>query len=331
MGKRICLLLSVFVLIVSIGTYGLIQIEGWKTLDALYFTIITLTTIGYGEIHPLSDQGRIFTLFIVFLGVGNTAYIFSLIFQYILEMKFLNKYGIKKMEKKLKMIHDHTIICGFGNMGEMISDQLANQEKGFVIIDKDPTKANSFKEKGYLFLTGNASDDDALKKAGIERAKTLVCVVTNDAENVFITLTARTLNKDIKIITRVFDESTRPKLIKAGANKVISPYTQASHKITQSIINPAIDDFLEFVSNDDKIEYQLADIFISQNMSCADKKLNEIQIKENGLVIVGIKKKNGKMILAPESDEKISHGDRILAIGKPENFSEIIGNLTRPE
>ena len=328
MGKKIFILLITLTLISIFGTMGIVYIEGWPILDAFYFTIITLTTIGYGEIHPLSDAGRIFNLLIIVLGVGNTAYILSLVFQYVLELRFFDQLGRRKMENELGQINDHTIVCGYGNMGELITNELAKRKKSFVIIDKDTNRASTFKEKGYLYLIGNASDDEILKLAGIEKAKTLVCVVTNDAENVFITLSARTLNKDIEIISRLFDETTRPKLLKAGANKIISPYTQASHKIVQTIINPAIDDFLEFVSDENEIDYQLADIYISQDMSCVDKKLNEIKLKEQGFVIVGIKRQDGNMVFAPSKEEQILQGDRILAIGKPENFSEIIGNLT---
>lgn len=331
MGRKIAILLFTLTLLAVLGTMGIVYIEGWPVLDAFYFTVITLTTIGYGEIHPLSDSGRLFTLIIIMLGVGNTAYILSLVFQYVLELRFFDQLGRRKMEKELGQINNHTIVCGYGAMGELIATELAKRGKDFVIIDKETDMVPTFKEKGFLYLVGNASDDEILKLAGIEKASTLVCVVTSDAENVFITLSARTLNKDINIISRVFDEGTRPKLLKAGANKIISPYTHASHKIIQTIINPAVDDFLEFVSDENEIDYQLADIYISKDMSCADKTLSQIKLKEQGFVIVGIKRQTGDMVFAPSKDEKILQGDRLLAIGKPENFSEIISNLTSSE
>lgn len=245
-----------------------------------------------------------------------------------LEVKLNDLYRRRKMVRQLSKIQKHTIICGFGKMGQQIAFELHKKKQEFVVIDNDPTKTKELESLGYLYFIGTASDDDILTKAGIYQAKTLVTVVNSDSENVFITLTARSMNKDLHIISRISNESTRPKLVKAGANKIVSPYAQASVKISQSILNPAIDDFLEIITDDQTIELQMADILVNEQALLLNKKLEETHFKEKGMIIVGIWKSNGRIVYAPGKDELIESGDRLIAIGSGQGFCNHITELT---
>ncbi|MBT3982300.1 MAG: potassium channel protein [Bacteriovoracaceae bacterium] len=330
MGPKGILKLSFsFLLLLLFGSYTYHYLEGWGLLDSLYMTFITLSTVGYGEVHELSDSGRIFTMFLILGGVGHMAYFMAVIFHLIIDMRFNTFFRRDKMSKSIEKLKGHTIICGYGQMGKLISEEMIKNHHPFVIIDSNSELEEELKKAGVYYVIGNGSDDSILETAGIDRAASLVTTVTNDSENVFITLTAKTLNKDIRIISRVFDDSTIPKLKKAGAFKIISPYAQASQKMAQSIINPAVDDFLEVISNEGRTEYRIADIIVKDKMQCAGKALKDIKLKEQGVIIVGIRRENGERIFAPHKDVTIELGDQLIAMGSGANFTELISSMTQ--
>ncbi len=316
---------------IASGAIGYHFIEGWTWFESLYMTAITLSTIGYSEVHPLSDWGRFFTLFLIISGVGSFAYIMGQIVQFTLDLKFNQIYRRKKMSEKIAKLGHHTIICGFGKMGRTMAEEIQKKGRPFVIIEKEKSYEPQLQEANIPYIIGDASDNKNLLFAGIEKAKSLVSVVTTDAENVFITLTARSLNKELFIISRVFDEATTPKLIVAGANKVVSPYTQAAFKMAQTILNPAVDDFIEILHDDKNLEFQMADFLVEKDMTCAGKSLNEIKLKEKGVMIISIQKKEGKIIFAPHKSQILETGDRLMAIGSGNKLESQLQNLLSKE
>lgn len=326
--KRFLQFFITLLLITGIGTWGYMSLEGWRFLDSLYMAVITLTTIGFGEVHPLSDKGRIFTLGLIIVGVGNMAYFLSSLFQLFFEWQANNFFGRRRMEKAMSKMKCHAIICGHGKMGAQICKYLHREKHPFIVIERRTEETEVFEELGYPYLIGNATDDEILLKAGIERANFLVTVVTTDPENVFITLTAKSLNHDLKIISRVFDDSTRPKLLKAGANKIICPYATASSKMAQSILRPATDDFMDFLLEDENEDWQMGEIHVRPEMNMADATLEDIKLKERGVMIVGIRKKGGRMIFAPKKKEKIEPGDRVIAVGMQKEIGHLVDTLT---
>lgn len=317
-----------FSLLILVGSFGYILIESWSWLDSIYMTFITLSTVGFGEVHPMSDLGRIFTILLILGGVGHMAYFLALIFKFIIDMQFKELFGGEKMIKEISKLKKHTIICGYGQMGKLIAKQMKAHNKPYIIVESDAELAETLKNNERYFIIGNGSDDSVLNDAGISHASELVTTVTTDAENVFITLTAKSLNKNIRVISRVFDDSTIPKLVKAGADKIVSPYTQASLKIAQSIINPAVDDFLEIAGDKGTTEYQIADILVEEKMFCSGKALKDIKLKEQGVLVVGIKRHNGDKVFAPHKDEIIKLGDQLIVIGSDQNFSHLISTMT---
>ncbi len=317
-------LVSGLMLICLTGVFGYMVLEGWSFFDSLYMTVITLTTTGFKEVYPLTFKGKLFTTFLLLLGFGMVAYTLSALMKHIVEVQFSHVLGRRLMDKRIGKLNGHTVICGFGKIGSTIANQLHQNKQDFVVIEKSPHLIEQLKEAGYNFLGGDATDDDILKRSGVDKAKCLVSVVTSDAENVFITLSARAFNKDLHIIARMYDESAKAKLQIAGANKVISPYTLTSVKITQSIINPAVGDFLEIISEDEAIDFQLADIAITEKAKCVDQTLLSSELRKFGIIVVGIRKKDNQLIFAPSPHEKIELGDRLIALGSGQDLSAVL-------
>ncbi len=310
--------------IVGIGAYGYYSIENWPLLDSLYMAIITLTTTGYGEVHRLSDEGRWFTMIYLVVGLATYALIIGMIVKEIVEIEFNQFFRRSRMNREIEKITDHVIVCGFGKMGKSICQQLSAEKKKFVVIEQDKSKESELKESGYLYLISDATYDDVLEKAQIKKAKHLITAVSSDSENVFITLSARFLNKDVFIISRAYNDSSIEKLNKAGTNKVISPYSLMSTKVTQTIINPAVNDFLEIISEDRTIDFQLAEINVNEKSKCINKSLAETDFKDNGIMIVGVKKQSGETIFVPKSDLNIENGDRLIALGNAKDFTNFL-------
>lgn len=312
--------ISIFVLalLVSLGVAGYMGIEGWRFLDALYMTVITLGTVGFKEVHELSDNGKVFTMLLIVFGVSVLGYIVGSLAQIMFEGQFQRIIGRKKVEKKVDALQDHYIICGYGRMGSLICREFAAKPIPFVVVEKNNEIIEKLKEEGYLFLYGNATDDETLLKAGIKRAKGLISVVTSDTENVYITLTARGLNPDLYILARSGEEGSDIKLKRAGANKVVSPYLIGGGRMAQAILRPNVVDFIEIATGREHLELQMEEITIPPDSSFVGENLVSSGFrKETGVIIIGIKKATGKMVFNPSSHAKIEAHDTLIVLGEP--------------
>jgi voltage-gated potassium channel len=308
----------VLALLVSIGTAGYSTIEGWRLLDALYMTVITLGTVGFREVHELSDVGKIFTMVLIFFGVSVLGYIVGSLAQLMFEGQLQRIIGRKKVEKKIDGLSGHYIICGFGRIGALICKEFAAKPLPFVVVENNPQVVEKLAQDSYLFLKGNATDDETLLKAGIKRAKGLISVVTSDTENVYITLTARGLNPDLYILARSGEEGSEIKLKRAGANKVVSPYLIGGSRMAQAILRPNVMDFIEIATGREHLELQMEEIvipptscFIGENLASSGFR------RETGVIIVGIKKPTGKMVFNPESHTHMEAHDTLIVLGEP--------------
>ena len=312
--------ICVLMLLLTFGTLGYIAIEGWDTLDALYMTVITLGTVGFREVHDLSSAGKIFTMTLIFFGVGVIGYIVGSLAQIMFEGQFQRIIGRKKVEKAIAALEGHYIICGFGRIGSLICKEFSAKPLPFVIVEKDVTMIEQMEQDGnpYLFLRGDATADDVLLRAGIRKAKGLISVVTSDTENVYITLTARGLNPDLFILARAGEEGSELKLKRAGANKVVSPYLIGGSRMAQAILRPTVVDFIEIATGREHMELQMEEILIPSGSGFAGETLASSGFrKETGVIIVGVKKQNGKMVFNPESHTKIEAHDTLIVLGEP--------------
>jgi voltage-gated potassium channel len=316
----------VLLVIVSVGTVGYTVIEGWRILDSLYMTIITLATVGFREIQPLSDAGKIFTMLLVIFGVGVIGYIVGSLAQIMFEGQFQRIVGRKKVEKKIEALRDHFIVCGFGRIGTLICREFAAKPLPFVVIEKNLEVLPKLEEDRYLYIQGDATDDETLLKAGIKKAKGLISVVASDTENVYITLTARGLNPDLYILARAGEEGSEIKLKRAGASKVVSPYLIGGSRMAQAILRPNVVDFIEIATGREHMELQMEEMLIPPDSGFVGHNLISAGFrKETGAMIVGIKKADGTMVFNPESHTRIGAYDTLIVLGEPLAISKLEG------
>jgi voltage-gated potassium channel len=318
---RFILDLFIFSLILIGGCVGFIVIEGWDVLEALYMTVITLTTVGFQEVHPLSRAGKIFTMFLIVSGVGFILYFLSSTTGMMIEGSLKDVFGRRKLEKKISHIEGHYIVCGFGRIGRTVSQLLKEKPIEVVMIERNPDCIPIFQEKNLLYVSGEATSEDVLLKAGILKAKGLVAAASSDADNVYITLTARGLNPGLFILARAAEESSIVKLTRAGADKVVSPYDIGARSMANSILRPTVIDFIELAMHNRSLDLQIEELIVGEKSEIKDLTLMESAIrKEFDLIVVAIKKGSGEMIFNPSSQAKIQVGDILVVLGDRENL-----------
>ncbi len=310
--------IAVLAMLVTAGVTGYMTIEGWRFIDALYMTIITLGTVGFREVHELSDVGKLFTMLLIVFGVSVLGYILGSLAQIMFEGQFQRIIGRKKVEKRIESLQDHYIICGFGRIGALICKEFAAKPIPFLVIEKHPEAHDKLHHEEYLHIRGDATEDETLLRAGIKRAKGLISVVTSDTENVYITLTARGLNPDLFILARSGEEGSEIKLQRAGANKVISPYVIGGNRMAQAILRPNVVDFIEIATGHEHLELQMEEIAIPGDSGFVGENLVSSGFrKETGVIIIGIKKASGKMVFNPNPHSKIEAHDTLIVLGEP--------------
>lgn len=320
-GYKKHLRLALFLLfsVIGFGVLGFMVLERWNFLDALYMTILTVSTVGYQEVFPLSSQGKIFAVFLIITGVGSAGFAIRTAGHIMLENRLSAVFG-RRVMKSIQKLRDHYIICGFGRMGRVICQELQEMGYPYVVVDNGADAIEELERLGYLYIRGDATADDVLVDAGIERAKGVVCVVTNDSENVFITLTARGLNPRLNIVSRAASPESVQKLIRAGANRVVSPYYLGGFRIAQSLLSPTVLDFLETIVHDKDMELRLdeAEIALGSPLDGVNVASSGLR-KDLNLIILAIKGATGAMAFNPSFETEIKAGDTLVVLGhRPE-------------
>ncbi len=307
--------------IVVIGTVLYMIIEGFGFIDALYMTIITISTTGFKEVKTLSDSGRLLTISLILSGVLTIAYTGGRAAQLIIETQIFRR---RRMSKQLGQLKEHYIVCGYGRMGREVCESLSENDVPFLVIENEASKIEELIEKNMLFIHGDAANDEVLEEAGIKLAKGLAAVVRSDAENVFITLSAKELNKNLYIVSRAIEEGAESKLKRAGAHRVIKPYELGGKRLVQLLLRPGVIDFIEGVAKRKGVNIHLEEISIKNQCVLVGKTLAESPLrKELNIMVVGISKVNGKFIYNPRSTELIEIGDKLIAIGESENLTKL--------
>ena len=317
---------SIFLLtaIIAFGTFGYYLFEHMPLFEAFYMTIITISTVGFSEIRPLTMVGRSITLVIIVLGISVGTYTIGIIVRWFVEGELAKIFGRRKLQKQIADLKNHFIICGFGRIGRIICQELYEDNIDFVVIEQDSSAIEGIVAEKYLFLEMDATSEEALMAAGILRAKGLVTAVNSDANNVFITLTAKGLQPDILVLARASEEKNEAKLKKAGATKVVSPYMIGARRMAHVLKRPTVVDFIDIATMGNQLGLIMEEALIDSNSRFIGKNLIDSRLRHDfGVIIVAIKKLSGEMIFNPMPSETLEAGDVIVLIGKKDNLKRM--------
>jgi len=323
--KKIIVGIFILIIILIYGTSGYMFLEDMSLTDSIYMTVISITTVGFSEVRPLSPAGKYFTVVLIFGGVGFFLYMVSLITEAMLAGGLHTFLGRKNMEKKLNVMKDHYIVCGFGRIGKVISKILHENNRPFMIIENNPEEIAAIKELGYLVLEGDSTNDDMLNKAHIMDAKSLIAVTSSDADNVYIILSARGLKSEIYILARSSGKKgAETKLLRAGANKVFSPYEIGARRMAQSLLRPTVIDFIDLTVHEGELGLRLEELQVSDEATFANKTLMDSGIRsEHDLIVVAIKRLKGEMLFNPNPNTEILPGDILVVLGEHVNIQAL--------
>lgn len=315
-----CTLLMVILLA---GTVGFMLIEGWSLFQALYTTTLVVSTLGFSDLRPLDARGQLLTIGLIAGGVGTLYYLVGVFAQAVIENQL--DWGKRHMmDQQVARLKNHFIVCGFGRVGQHTCQQLALENHSFVVIDLNSTRLEAVQAAGYLYIAGDASDDEVLKRAGIERARALLTAVQSDAGNVYITLSARALNPKLFIVARAATDEAEHKLKIAGANRVISPYILGGRGMASMALRPAVMDFIDVLVHSDDLAMWLEELPIGADSPFNGLSLDEIQLHERiGITILAVRRADGHMLVNPPSTYALNQDDTLIVLGRRSDIERI--------
>ena len=308
---------------VAIGTLGFHLLEGWSLSDSLYATLQTVTTVGYGDVTPKTTAGRIFASIYMFVGVGTVLYVLTSTAQTIVQSERLAAFGERRRQREMSKLHDHFIICGAGRVGSRIISAMESAHVHFIAIESDAPRVAELIERNVHVLVRDATLEETLRDAGVERARGLAACLPDDADNVYVVLIARGLNPNLHIVARAVEEQAEEKLIRAGANRVVAPTIIGSHRMAQALMKPAVADFMDSIAAEN-LDLGFEQLEIARGSTYAGRKLRFTNIRsELDVVIVAMQHRGGEMIFNPPGDAILEAGDLLIAIGKAESLAEL--------
>src|ERR1044072_7300439 len=307
------------------GTVGFRLVEGWSFTDSFYVTVQTLTTVGYGDVPPRTLAGRGFAIVVMLIGVGGVALAASTIVQSVVQSELISTFGQRRLSKRMRKLQDHYIIFGSGRVGSHLVRDLNGENQPFIIVESDGPRAAEFSQRGFNVLVGDATLEDTLRDAGVERARGLAACLPNDADNVYVVLTARDLNPRIHIVARAVEEQAEAKLIRAGANRVVAPTIIGGHRMAMALTKPAVDDFIgSIIAN--KLGLAFETLWVEPSSVLVGRKVSETSIRsELNIVIVSIRRSDGQILFNPSGEARIEYGDLLIAIGHAESLMKLAG------
>ena len=321
-GPRLAI--ALFAIVVAGGTAGYALIEGWSPWDAFYMTVITVTTVGYREVHTLSRAGQAFTSVLAVTGVGAALYTFSLVAAGVVEGGLQRRLKARRLTKMIDELTDHFILCGSGRIGTVIADELRRQSVPFVVIERDPARIKDILARGDLAVEADASREEVLRQVGIDRARGLIAAVGTDAENVYTVLSARVLRPDLFIIGRADSEDAERKLLRAGANRVVSPYQIGARQLAQTALRPAVFDFVQLATSAESLELAMEQVRLGDNSELAGRSILDANLRQRfSVIVVGIQRRAGRMEFNPAPDAVMQGGDQLIVLGRPEQFKAL--------
>ena len=322
---KIYMAVTLLLMLLAIGVLGFRIMSNYSWIDAIYMTVITITTVGFGEVQPLDDFAKIFTIFLILASVIIVGYALTVITEYILSKNDIEELKLKKMQKKIDSLSNHIIICGYGRNGKQAASKLLAHGKPFVIIEKDNEIAERFQSETMPFIIGNANEDDTLFKAGIDRASTLICALPDDADNLFVVLSARQINRGMCIISRASQETSYKKLKLAGANNVIMPDKIGGDHMASLVVVPDLIEFIDNLSIVGQANINIEEISTEKLYNTDEvKTIRDLDLrKKTGCTVIGYKNGNGEYVVNPDAGIKLLPNSKIIVLGQPEQIQKL--------
>ena len=322
--RRLLVPVAVVAALLVLGTVGYQLVEGWGWFDALYMTAITITTVGFLEVHPMGAGGRVFTMVLALGGVFTAFYAAAEFIRAVVTGEIRTVLGRQRMESRLEKLSGHFVVCGLGRMGRLVAEEFSSAGLPFVVIDREPKVLEGFDIPHGIPLVGDATADDVLRRAGVERARALVTAAASDADNLFITMSARLINERLFIVARAESEGADVKLRRAGASRVVSPYNIGGHRVAQAVLRPNAMDFIELATRAGHLELQIEEIEVRAGSALVGRALKASPIRsELGIIIVAIKKPGGKMAFNPSPDTTLEAGDLLITLGHRQQLDRL--------
>jgi voltage-gated potassium channel len=322
--RRLARIAIALVVTLAGGTLGFVLIEHYSLFDAFYMTLNTVTTVGAGEMRPLSHMGRLFNSFLIFFGVTVMFLAVGAMTQTIIELELNQFFGKRRVKKMIEKLQGHYIVCGFGRVGRGAADELRMQGATFVIVDHNEEKVERAIKDGMLAVLADASRDEVLREVGIDRAKGLIATLASDADNLFLILSARTLNSKIQLTARVAEQASEEKLRRAGADFVFAPYNSTGHRMAQALLKPHVQQFIDFTTQNMEVKVNIEQVRVSARSKFVDSTIAGMQIRsEMGVIVLAIRKADGKMLFNPPADSHIALGDYLIVMGQSEGLQQL--------
>ena len=313
-----------FLIVTAVGTAGYMVVEGWSPWDAFYMTIISVTTVGYREVHATSFAGQVWTVFVLLAGVSTLFYTASVVMAEIVEGGLRKGLESRRFNRMLEQLKDHFIICGYGRIGGVIADEFQRQGIPYVVVDRDPDRVHAVIARGGMAVEADASREDVLRRIGIERARGLIAAVGTDAENVYTVLTARVLRPDLFIIARIESEDAEPKLKRAGADRVLSPYQLGGVQMAATALRPAVVDFMRLATSSERLDLAAEQIEVKANSRFVGASIRDANLRQDfGVIVVAIKRAAGHMEFNPAPEAIIGANAQLVVLGPPDQLQAL--------
>jgi len=327
--RRLALIAAAVLFTLAFGTIGFVAIENYPVFDAFYMTLTTVTTVGYGEIHALSHAGRIFNSFLISFGVAVIFLAVGAMTQTAIELELNQFFGKRRTRNMIEKLEGHYIVCGFGRLGRGAADELQRAGVPFVVIDRNEERVERAMKLGMLGLAADASSDDVLREAGIAKAKGLIATLASDADNLFLILSAKSLNARLHLAARVDEEASEQKLRRAGADFVFAPYNSTGHRMAQALLKPHVHQFINFATQGTGLNVNIEQVEVSTRSSFADRTLAEIHVQRDlDVIVLAVRKAAGEMLFNPPPEMKIAAGDHLIVMGEADRLQKLEQLLT---
>lgn len=321
--RRLVLVAAVILIAAGIGSTGYIFIEHYTVLEAIYMSLMTITTVGYGEVHPLSPAGRIFNSFFMLVGASTLFLAIGIITQTVFELEFNKYFANRRAKRMIDNLRDHYIVCGYGRVGRNAAHELHREGSAVIVLERNEAKVEQAMRSGILGALGDATLDINLRQVGIDRARGLISALATDADNLFLVLSAKTLNPKLQISARVLEEEAESKMRRAGADTVLAPYAITGSRLAQAILRPHVVQFLDFATIG-LTNVGIEQVRVSDNSRCVARTLGELQIRRDvGVIVLGIRRQDGQMLFNPDASAVLNGGDYLIAMGATEQLRRL--------